>query len=278
MQIINAFRTEDINFQVQQILGSPAFRNSPTLTKFLTYIISEKLFEREQHLKEYNIAISVLNRSRDFNPQDDAVVRIHAGRLRRALNEYYLIQGINDPIIIHIPKGGYIPHFEVGGTVKPTGMIPSEFSEQVINPIVAVFPFRTLTQKQHVKTFSNIIPEQISAELSKFQDITVIGYYTREMLALIEQNILEAGKSINADYIITGSVQSSDQNLWIVINLLVAATGEVMMVKSFEKKGVDSDNLEIQEEIVQSVVGTIGGYHTLIFQDLAKAFPGKVFN
>ena len=106
MEILNVLATEEINLQLQQILASPAFKNSPTLSKFLSFIISETLLERQQQLKEYNIALNVLNRSPHFNPQDDAIVRIHAGRLRRALNEYYMIHGINDPIIIHVPKGG----------------------------------------------------------------------------------------------------------------------------------------------------------------------------
>jgi hypothetical protein len=42
----------------------------------------------------------------------DAIVRIHAGRLRRALKEYYYDAGKNDPIVIEIPKGSYIPVFQ----------------------------------------------------------------------------------------------------------------------------------------------------------------------
>jgi adenylate cyclase len=38
-------------------------------------------------------------------------VRIEAGRLRRALERYYLVAGQSDPIRIDIPKGSYVPVF-----------------------------------------------------------------------------------------------------------------------------------------------------------------------
>ena len=40
-------------------------------------------------LKEYTIAVNVLDKPTNFKPQDNSIVRIHAGRLRRALNHFY---------------------------------------------------------------------------------------------------------------------------------------------------------------------------------------------
>ena len=68
-------------------------------------------------LKEYTIAVHALKKESDFNPQLDSIVRIHAGRLRRALKEYYYEEGSADQIIIHIPKGSYIPAFELRSEV-----------------------------------------------------------------------------------------------------------------------------------------------------------------
>ena len=54
----------------------------------------------------YTLGIDVFDRDVDFDPQVDPIVRIEAGRLRRALERYYLTEGKNDPIVIRIPKGG----------------------------------------------------------------------------------------------------------------------------------------------------------------------------
>ena len=56
------------------------------------------------------IAIEVFGRPPDYNPKQDAVVRIEAGRLRARLAEYYQGGGAGDPIVIELPKGGYVRH------------------------------------------------------------------------------------------------------------------------------------------------------------------------
>src|SRR4030095_2034535 len=60
-----------------------------------------------------------LRKESDFNPQVDSIVRIHAGRLRRALKEYYYEEGKDDPIMISIPKGSYAPNFKLNSEKTP---------------------------------------------------------------------------------------------------------------------------------------------------------------
>ena len=82
--------TEDlIHEQLQKIFDCSVFSVSDILRRFLTYITNETLAGRSNTIKEYTIAISVLNKPASFKPQQDAIVRIHAGRLRRALHYYY---------------------------------------------------------------------------------------------------------------------------------------------------------------------------------------------
>jgi adenylate cyclase len=80
-------------------------------TAFLKYVIDEVLEGRSNRIKPYSVAVEVFKRAEGFT-QDDPVVRIEAGRLRRSLERYYLVAGKHDPIRITIPKGGYVPQFE----------------------------------------------------------------------------------------------------------------------------------------------------------------------
>jgi TolB-like protein len=275
MEIIKPFPIEEINNQLHRILEYPAFRSSWVLTKFLEFIVSETIHERDQQIKEYSIAVNVLNRPPNFNPHDDAVVRIHAGRLRRALNEYYLTEGKNDSIIIEIPKGCYIPQFIAAGIntiIKPALYQPT------VNPVVAVFPFKAIPQTPDINEFATMFGEQLSAELSRFHELSVIGYYSTEMKAKIAGNILEAAASIGADYIITGTLHYNDETVGIRINLLIAATGEVMMAKSFERKIPSRDFFKIQDEAIEIFMNAISSYYDMIFREMAIASPQKVFN
>jgi TolB-like protein len=275
MDIKKVFSEEEIILELNQILNSPLFKNSPTLTRFLKYVVIETFQKREQYLKEYTIAVNVLERPSSFNPHNDAVVRIHAGRLRRSLNEYYLTQGNEDGIVISIPKGCYIPEFKTKFNKENIDLTSSFSPIENFNPTVAIFPFKSSPNRIDIDIFSSVLSEELTAELSRFQDITVIGYYSVEMISKINNNILEAGKLVGADYIITGSIQYSAKKVRIRINLLITATGELMMTKSIEKE-ITTEVFEMHDEIIQQVIVAIGGYYGHIFQEIGKAAPEKV--
>ncbi|RFB96525.1 adenylate cyclase [Rhizobium leguminosarum bv. trifolii] len=101
---------DDIRAQLSVIISSPEFPNVGRSGAFLKYVTEEALAGRADRIKGYTIAIEVFKRSEGFK-QDDPVVRIEAGRLRRSLERYYLVAGQHDAIRIDIPKGGYAPSF-----------------------------------------------------------------------------------------------------------------------------------------------------------------------
>lgn len=102
---------EEIRAQVDRIVASPEFPKVGRGIIFLKYVIDEALEGRAGRIKGYSVAVEVFKRSEGFT-QDDPVVRIEAGRLRRSLERYYLVAGAHDPIRITIPKGGYVPRFD----------------------------------------------------------------------------------------------------------------------------------------------------------------------
>ncbi|NCQ24405.1 MAG: hypothetical protein COW54_13870 [Rhodobacteraceae bacterium CG17_big_fil_post_rev_8_21_14_2_50_63_15] len=107
--------------QVERILKSPDFDASERNGRFLVYAVNETLAGRADRIKAYTIATSVFGRGDNFDPQQDAIVRIEAGRLRRSLERYYLTSGQNDPVRIAIPTGSYVPAFTVQEPLKKHG-------------------------------------------------------------------------------------------------------------------------------------------------------------
>ncbi|PDS78015.1 adenylate cyclase [Rhizobium sp. L43] len=103
-------QADDIREQLERVVSSPEFPGVGRAAAFLRYVVSETLEGRGNRIKAYSIAIEVFGRDAGFT-QDDPVVRIEAGRLRRSLERYYLVAGQHDPVRIDIPKGGYIPTF-----------------------------------------------------------------------------------------------------------------------------------------------------------------------
>lgn len=105
-------KTEDILAQMERVLASSEFHSPERGRRFFRFVVTETLEGRAQFLKAFTIANEIFGRQSSFDAQNDPVVRIEAGRIRRGLERYYLVAGQSDAILITIPKGGYVPHFE----------------------------------------------------------------------------------------------------------------------------------------------------------------------
>src|SRR5215470_4880683 len=95
--------------QLERILASPGFARNARLSRFLRFVVESHLMGKDSELKESLVAIAVFGRSPDYDPKQDSIVRTEAIRLRARLGEYYLGEGKEDPVVIELPKGGYIP-------------------------------------------------------------------------------------------------------------------------------------------------------------------------
>jgi hypothetical protein len=84
-----------------------------TLQQLLQYLVSRALDGSTESLKEYTIGVEAFGRPQHFDPKTDTIVRVQIHRLRQKLREYYDADGRRDPIMVDIPKGHYLPRFEV---------------------------------------------------------------------------------------------------------------------------------------------------------------------
>ena len=109
--------------QLERVLGHPLFRSSQRLTAFLRFAVESSVGGRLDRLKEVVLGAEVFGRGAAYNPQEDPVVRVMAGRLRARLAEYYQGGGATDPIRIDLPRGGYVPRFTRLSPV-PRGIAP----------------------------------------------------------------------------------------------------------------------------------------------------------
>ena len=84
----------------------------------MRFVVEAALEGRTAEIKESVIGVEVLRRSPSFDPKTDPIVRVEAGRLRTRLSSYYEKEGREDPILIVLPKGSYVPEFSERRTAK----------------------------------------------------------------------------------------------------------------------------------------------------------------
>src|SRR5580698_7158486 len=98
--------------QVQRIVQSKAFRTSEVHRNLLQYLAEKSLSGTADSLKEYTVGLDVFGKPASYDPRQESVVRMHVGRLRQKLAEYYRSEGADDPILVDVPKGGFKVTFE----------------------------------------------------------------------------------------------------------------------------------------------------------------------
>lgn len=96
---------------VARILASPEFRRAARLRGFLNYVVEQKLAGRSEEVTETLIGHRVFERRAAYNPGEDSIVRTEARTLRQRLGSYFATSGADEPIILEIPRGGYLPVF-----------------------------------------------------------------------------------------------------------------------------------------------------------------------
>jgi len=125
--------------QLERMVVSDVFRGSPQLSAFLHYIVEAVLQGKTDRIKGYTIGVEVLRRDTRFDPQVDPIVRVEAGRLRRAIDRYYAGPGAGDELIIEVPRGSYVPTFQRAKEVAPE---PLSASVATPTPRPAAVPTR----------------------------------------------------------------------------------------------------------------------------------------
>src|SRR5271169_2066272 len=103
---------ETARAQVERIFQSKTFRSSDVLRHLLSYLVDASLAGTADELKEYTVAVDALGKPSSYDPRQESAVRMQVGRLRQKLAEYYRTEGIDDPVILDLPKGGFTVVFE----------------------------------------------------------------------------------------------------------------------------------------------------------------------
>ena len=98
----------EVRDQVNRVVHSPTLGGSEALRNLLSYLADHAVLYPGQPAREKEIALGVFGRPADFDPRTDSVVRMHAGRLRSKLAEYYVGEGAADRVVLEIPKGAYL--------------------------------------------------------------------------------------------------------------------------------------------------------------------------
>jgi hypothetical protein len=97
--------------QLGRLLESPLFRNSKRYPNLLRYVVEQALEGNEALLKERLLGMTVFHRSPDYDTNQDTVVRLTAGEVRKRIAQYYHQPQHAGELQIDLKPGSYVPVF-----------------------------------------------------------------------------------------------------------------------------------------------------------------------
>ncbi|WP_166831637.1 hypothetical protein [Thalassoroseus pseudoceratinae] len=253
-------RSEAIQAELKRVLASEDFLASQHMTRFLRFIVEETLAGNGEHLKERTIALNALGRGGDFDSRLDPVVRVVAGKLRRALDRYYAKQDGESPVTISVPKGGYRPKFcdndrqesTVETARENSWTLQTSASDPLGRPVVAILPFAAFGCVDQLRTLADGLAQDLCVNLSRFSWIQVVDYLAARSVRTNESNPVRLAARLKADFFLTGTIREIASEIRVTLQFVRSDRGVVIWADSFDFR--QGNNL--QESLDQLASGT----------------------
>jgi len=105
------FSRSDLLEQLERIVRSRHFRNSKRYPTFLRFVVEQTLSGKTEGLKERTLGVDVFARPSHYDTNEDPIVRVTAGEIRKRIALYYQEPGHQEELRIDLPLGSYVPHF-----------------------------------------------------------------------------------------------------------------------------------------------------------------------
>jgi TolB-like protein len=282
---------EQIQAQLARILATDAFRRSPSLGRFLKYLV-DRAVEGELGIKEYRLGLEVFDRGQDFDPRDDTIVRVQARKVRARLDEYNKDPASIDTIRFVLLKGAYAIHFEeierpavvsfdptplkttrpgwsrrakvaaaaaligaLAAGVSATRHFSGSAESSPPEPLsLLVAAFTNISADRDNEYFASGLTEELTNELANLAGLRVVA---RASSVKWKDKELDFGnlRQLGIDDVVQGSVRKEGSKLRISVRLVQVATGSHLWSHEYDREVRDS--IATEREIAGAVAAAL---------------------
>jgi len=268
---------EEVRQQLQAILSSRPFVTATRARRFLTHIVEQTLAGQTDGIKELVLASEVFDRPGDFDPKVDTVVRVEAGKLRKRLEEYYADEGAGAPVRIEVPKGTYVPQFQL--RTQPEIPVPPGHRRRYVagipallliaaaawwgvwkfrapaapaTPSIAVLPFLNMSSDPANEYFTDGLSEELTDALCNAGGLRVAARTSAFFFKGKPADVHEIGAKLHVAFVVEGSVRKQGEQLKVTAQLIRTDDGYHVWSGSFERRLADV--FAVQQELAGSLV------------------------
>jgi len=245
-------KTETVKACLAKMLQTDIFARAERQKRLLAYLISQTLAGHCDRLKGYTIAIDVFDRSSDFDPTVEPIVRVEMARLRAKLREYYADEGRLDPVRIEIPKGAYSVRICDTADARLGGADAARKEEK---PSLAVLPFANMSDDPGQDYFVDGIVEDLTTDLSKLSGLVVISRQSAFAYKGTGKSAGDIARELGVRYLVEGSVRRAGHRVRIAAHLIDSATGAHLWADRYDRDL--KDIFDVQDDVARRIVKSL---------------------
>ncbi len=238
-----------VESSLERVLASDVFRRSERHRRFVRHVVHAVLDDRRELLKEVLLGIALFDRALPaYDPRQDPIVRVEAGRVREKLARYYQGEGAADAFAFVIPVGSYVPRFER----KPAA--PSRPVESF-----AILPFATSSARTEDVAFATALADQLIDALGRVRDLKVVARVSAFKARERDLAVPDIGRLLQVTRLVDGSLQRQGDRLRCIAHIYRAKDGVVLWSKVFDSRAMPVnedgafDPFAFQDHVADSV-------------------------
>ena len=244
------------------------------MSRFLKFAVEQSVEGRGGDLKETVLGVEVFDRETCYDSRADPVVRVEARRLRDKLREYYESEGVEDAVIIELPKGGYAPAFRsrlpagraavrwrafalVAAAACFVGLIyelrfaaPGRSGQQSDLASVAVLPFIDLSPSKDQGYFCDGLTEELIHALTKIEGLRVPA--RTSVFQLRGADLREIARQLHVGTVLEGSLRKDGNRLRVTAQLVRISDNSHLWSETYDREA--GAVFSIQDDISRAIV------------------------
>jgi adenylate cyclase len=216
--------------------------------------------------RAFDLLLALVRRRGQLATKGDLMAEVWSGRVVEennlqaqisALRKVLAREAIGADYLQTVPGRGYRFLDQVVDMATSTG-VGAATLPLPDGPSIAVLPFTNMSGDPKQEYFADGIVEDMTTELSRFQDLFVIARNSSFQYKGKSVDVRRVGFELGVRYVLEGSIRRSGDRVRISVQLIDAVTGSHRWAERYDR--TLEDIYAVQDEVVRTIVAILAAH------------------
>jgi serine/threonine protein kinase/tetratricopeptide (TPR) repeat protein len=140
---------------------------------------------------------------------------------------------------------------------------------------VAVLPFKYSGSSADLMSLAEGLSEEIITGLSRFSYLKVIARSSTTRYARQSVDIREAGRELNARYVMEGTLRQAGAKLRLAVQLVDTVSNAHLWAETYERVFAPESVFEVQDDLVPRIVSTVADQYGILPRSMSETLRSR---